>query len=136
MLNEAEAQVKEFTNSSDIIRSLAAQLLSEEDYKLQCSDYFSNISDDGSIVSLKFPYFNLLFLVLYLIILTTQGLTNFIFLLNLTFNYLNDVLYYINYIKSYIYFCVHFTDTVRVLGEFSGEFDAFKMEKNCQIKCI
>ena len=77
LLNEAEAQVKEFTNSSDIIRSLAAQLLSEEDYKLQCSDYFSNISDDGSIVSLKFPYFNLLFLVLYLIILTTQGLANF-----------------------------------------------------------
>ena len=53
-------------------RALAAQLLTDEDYKLKCSDYFTDINDDGTRVFLKFPYFNLLFLVLYLVILSIQ----------------------------------------------------------------
>ena len=53
-------------------RALAARLLTDEDYKLKCSDYFTDINDDGTRVFLEFPYFNLLFLVLYLVILSTQ----------------------------------------------------------------
>ena len=49
MLNEAEKQVAGATNRTDIIRSLAASLLSEEDYKLQCSDYFNDIRNGFNI---------------------------------------------------------------------------------------
>ena len=35
-------------------------------------DYFSDIRNGGETIVLRFPYFNLLFLVLYLMILSTQ----------------------------------------------------------------
>ena len=60
--------------AGSVIKGLAVRLLEQEEYKMQCVDYLENVSDDLKSIVLEFPIFNLVFLLLYLIILTTQVL--------------------------------------------------------------
>ena len=54
------------------IQALATRLLAEDDYQMKCVEYFNSLSDDCKYIELKFPYFNLIFLVGYIILLGIQ----------------------------------------------------------------
>ena len=56
------------------VKALATRLLAEDDYKMKCAEYFMSLSDDCKNIELKFPYFNLLFLVGYILLLGIQGI--------------------------------------------------------------
>ena len=55
-----------------VIKALATKLLAEDDYQMKCVEYFTSLSDDCKYIELEFPYFNLLFLVGYIILLGIQ----------------------------------------------------------------
>ena len=55
-----------------VIKALATKLLAEDDYQMKCVEYFTSLSDDCKNIELEFPYFNLLFLVGYIILLGIQ----------------------------------------------------------------
>merc|ERR1719410_2634113 len=59
-------------NSSSAVKALATRLLAEDDYKMKCVEYFMSLSDDCKNIELEFPYFNLLFLVGYVLLLGIQ----------------------------------------------------------------
>jgi len=54
------------------VKALATRLLAEDDYKMKCVEYFMSLSDDCKNIELEFPYFNLLFLVGYILLLGIQ----------------------------------------------------------------
>ena len=54
------------------VKALATRLLAEDDYKMKCVEYFMSLSDDCKNIELEFPYFNLLFLVGYVLLLGIQ----------------------------------------------------------------
>ena len=57
---------------SAAVKALATRLLAEDDYKMKCVEYFMSLSDDCKNIQLEFPYFNLLFLVGYILLLGIQ----------------------------------------------------------------